>query len=238
MERSTHLHPLARRLSVHPFVRRLSHRLREDGAQGAARFAVERVRAQLYEQERHLVVVKDLREIAVPLRRDTVRLEELTPQHLPGLSALNREREDRTGDQRFVGDLADGYACFVVVKDEQPIGFYWWVDGEMKPHRELGQVALGVTLRAGDVYGTDFYVAAAQRAGGTAADVLYQVETALRERGFERLWGTVDVLNRSARWSYAARGYQERWAVVGTRVLRRWRYRMEPVNAERAGGSQ
>jgi GNAT superfamily N-acetyltransferase len=236
MERSTHLHPAARRLSAHPFVRRLSSRLREDGAKGAARFAVERVRAQLYEQKRHLVVVKDLREIAVPLRRGNVRLEELEQRHLASLSALNREREDRTGDQRFAGDLADGYACFVVVKDEQPIGFYWWVDGEMKPHREMSQVALGVTLRAGDVYGTDFYVAEAHRAGGTAADVLYQVETTLHERGFERLWGTVEDVNRSARWSYAARGYKEQWVVVGTRRLRRWRHHMEPINAERAGG--
>ena len=43
------------------------------------------------------------------------------------------------------------------------------------------------------------------------------------------LWGTVDEVNRPARWTYAARGYEERWAVVGSRRLRRWSYRMEPL---------
>jgi GNAT superfamily N-acetyltransferase len=223
-----------RPVSLHPFARALRRRLHEDGALGAARYAAKRLRAQLYEHERHLVVEKDLSEIAVPVRRGTVRLEPVERRHLPTLREINREREDRTGDVRFAGDLDDGYAGFVGFKGDEPIGCYWWVDASMPPHREFRGVALGVELGPGDVYGTDFYVAERHRAGGTAADFLYQLETALRERGFERLWGTVDVDNRSARWTYAARGYRERWAVVGTRILRRWRSRVETIEGEGA----
>ena len=207
-------------------------RFREHGARGALRHIGARMRAQLVEHDRHLVVVKDLREISVPLRHGNVLVEPIERRHLPMLCALNRERHDLTGDVRFSGDLNSGYGGFVARKDDELIGFYWWADAGMPRHRELSTVALGVELGAGDVYGTDFYVGADHRTGGTANDFLYQIETALRERGFERLWGTVEVGNRSARWTYAARGYRERWAVVGRRALRRWSYRTERLERE------
>jgi hypothetical protein len=223
-------------IPLYPAARALRRRYRADGAPGALRHVGRRLRAQLYERERHLVLEKDLREIVVPLRHGQVRIEDLGQRHLPALGELNREREDLTGDVRFAGDLAHGYGCFGAFKDEQLVGFYWWADATMPAHRELRAVARGVQLGRGDVYGTDFYVGERHRAGGTAADFVFQIETALRERGFERLWGTVDVNNRAARWTYGARGYEERWAVVGTRVLRRWRYRIVRIDEKRDDG--
>ena len=213
----------------HPFAQRLRRVRRERGTSAAARHLAVRLRSQFHERERHLVLEKDLDEIAVPVRRGGLVLEPLERRHLAALSALNRQRHDVNGDQRFAGDLDDGYRGFVALKEGRPIGFYWWADATMPPHRELREVGLGITLGDGDVYGTDFYVDARQRRGGTAADFLFQVETALAERGFRRLWGTVDAANRPARWTYAARGYQERWIVASTRRLRRWSYRMEPL---------
>ncbi len=218
-------------LPLYPFVHKLRLRLQAEGPRAAARHVATRLRASVHEQNRHLVLVKELDEIAVPLRHGAVELELLERRHLPALARLNRQRDDLTGDGRFAGDLADGHHGFVAVKDGETIGFYWWVDADTPPHREFQSVALGIRLGPRDVHGTDFYVDAEQRAGGTATDFLYQVERGLRERGFDRLWGTVDVINRSARWTYGARGYREQWAVVGTRRLRRWSYRVEPLNA-------
>lgn len=223
-----------RAVPVPPFAHALRRRFREDGATAAARHLGTRLRAQAYERNRHIVVEKDLHEIAVPLRRGEVRIEDADRRHLPALCALNRERGDLTGDVRFGGDLDDGYGGFVAYKGEELVGCYWWATAGMPPHRELRAVALGIRLGPDDVYGTDFYVSARHRAGGTAADFLWQIETALRERGFARLWGTVEVGNASARWTYAARGYHERWAVAGTRVLRRWSYRIVSLDEEGA----
>lgn len=222
---------MSRSVPLHPAIRALRRSFRDDGARGAARHAVERLRAQIYERDCHFVVVKDLATIPVPVRRGVVRVEELTREHLPALSELNREREDLTGDRRFAGDLGDGYRGFVALRDERLVGFYWWADRTMPPHREFRGVALGVELGPGDVYGTDFYIGERDRGAGAAPDFLFHVETALRARGFERLWGTVQDSNRAARWVYAARGYESRWAVVGTRSLRRWRYRTERLDS-------
>jgi GNAT superfamily N-acetyltransferase len=223
---------MQRSIPLYPPLYALRRRLLEDGPRAALLHLARRVRAQVHERDRHLVVVKDLREIAEPRRRCPLELEPVERRHLPALRALNRERHDLTGDARFAGDLDSGYGGFVARVDDELIGFYWWADAGMPPHRELSAVALGVELGPGDVYGTDFYVAERHRAGGTANELLYRVETALRERGFERLWGTVEIGNRPARWAYATRGYQERWAVVGRRLLRRWSYRTERLELE------
>lgn len=220
---------MRRSLPFYPFVHKQRQRLRAEKPSAVVRHVAARLRASVHEQDRHHVLVKDLSEIAVPVRRGNVTVEPLERRHLPALSALNRLRDDLTGDKRFAGDVDDGYAGFVAVKDGVVIGFYWWIDATMKPHREWQGVATGMKLGPGDVYGTDFYVDERQRACGTANDFLFQIESGLRERGFERLWGTVEVGNRSARWTYSARGYEERWAVVGTRILRRWRYRAVPL---------
>jgi len=223
---------MQRSIPLYPAVYALRRRFREDGPRGAVRHVVARAHAQLAEQNRHFVVVKDLREIVEPRRHGALVLEPIERRHLPALSLLNRERHDLTGDERFAGDLDAGYSGFVARRGEELVGFYWCTDAAMPPHRELGSVALGVELGPGDVYGTDFYVAERHRAGGTANDFLYQLETALRERGHQRLWGTVEDRNRLARWTYSARGYREQWAVVGRRRLRRWSYRIEGLEGE------
>jgi len=225
---------MKRAIPLYPSVYAVRRRFREEGARAAARHVIARTQAQLIERNCHIVVVTDLHEIAVPVRRGELRVESLERRHLPLLHELNQERHDLTGDMRFAGDLDKRYGGFVAFKDDELVGFYWWTDASMDPHHELRNVALGVELGPGDAYGTDFYVAERHRGGGRASDFLYQIETALRERGFERLWGTVEVNNRAARWTYATRGYADQWTVAGRRLLRRWSYRTEQID-ERAG---
>jgi GNAT superfamily N-acetyltransferase len=211
--------------------RALRGRFRDGGLRAVLRFLASGVRAQLTKRETQLVAVKRLDQVVVPLRRDTLRIEPVQRRHLPALRELNRERGDLDGDARFTADLDAGYGGFVGFKGAQLVSCYWWADASMPQHRDMRTLGLGIELGAGDVYGYDLYVDKRHRAGGTANDFLFQIETALRERGYERLWGYVAADNRWARWTYAARGYETRWKVERTRVLRRWSSRIVPLEA-------
>ncbi|HEU4702443.1 MAG TPA: GNAT family N-acetyltransferase [Conexibacter sp.] len=219
------------------YARAVRGRVREHGARGVLAFLADGLRAQLHKQNTELVLVKPLDRIAVPLRRGDVRVEPLERRHLPALRELNRERGDLDGDARFAADLDAGHGGFVGFKDGQLVACYWWVDATMPPHRDMRTLGLGIELAQRDVYGYDLYVHKGHRAHGTSNDFLFQVETALRERGFERLWGYVAAENRVARWTYEARGYQPRWAVQRTRVLRRWNNRIVPFEASGRGAA-
>lgn len=211
--------------TAHSTLRELRRRLAAGGVRGTLAFLRDGVRAQLVKRETLLVIVKPLDAIAVPARRRTVRVEPIERRHLPALRELNAERGDLDGDARFAADLDAGYGGFAGFHGERLIACYWWSDGTMPTHRDMRRLGLDIELGPRDGYGFDLYVHKQHRAGGTVNDVLYQVETALRERGFERLWGWVVAENRSARWVYTARGYLPMWQVERTRVLRRWRSR-------------
>jgi hypothetical protein len=215
--------------------RALRGRFRAGGVRAVLRFLATGMRAQLSKQDTQLVIVKRLDEIVVPLRHGAVRIESVAHHHLPALRELNRERGDLDGDARFAGDLEAGYRGLVGFKDEQLVSCYWWVDGDLPQHRDMRELGLGIELEAGDAYGYDLYVDSRHRAGGTVNDFLFQIEIALHERGFERLWGYVAADNRTARWTYEARGYEARWKVERTRMLRRWSNRIVPLEAQ--GGS-
>lgn len=207
---------------LHAHIHELSRRLRNGGLRGVLAFLLAGLRAQLSKHDTQLVIVKRLDEIAVPLRRGDVQVEPIERRHLPALRELNRERGDLEGDARFAGDLDAGHGGFVGLRDGQPICCYWWVDATKPPHRDMRELGLGVVLGEHDVYGYDLYVHKDHRPGGTVNDFLFQIETALHERGFTQLWGYVAADNRSARWTYQARGYTPRWKVARKRVLRRW----------------
>jgi GNAT superfamily N-acetyltransferase len=210
----------------------LRRHYRNGGARAVADFLLDGLRAQLHKQERLAVIEKDLADIPVSTRRERVRVEPLERRHLLALRELNRERGDLTGDARFAEDLDAGYGGFVGFAGDALVSCYWWTDGGMPRHRDMNRLGLGIELGAGDVYGFDLYVDKAHRAGGTAMDFLTQVETRLRELGFERLWGWVAADNRMARWTYDARGYRARWIVVRSRTLRRWRNRITLIEGE------
>lgn len=227
-----HLHE-----SLVSHARELRRRVGDGGLRAVLQFLVAGLRSQLSKRETELVLVKRLDQIAVPLRRGDVRVEALDRRHVPALRELNRERGDMSGDARFALDLDAGHGGFVGFRDERLISCYWWVDGSRPPHRDMRELGLGIELGPGDVYGYDLYVHKSHRAGGTVNDFLFQIETALRERGFERLWGYVAADNRTARWTYQARGYEPRWKVERHRFLRRWSNRIVPIEAH-AGSSR
>jgi GNAT superfamily N-acetyltransferase len=150
-----------------------------------------------------IVLVKRLDAIEEITFERRLEVTELDRGSLPALTALNRRRCDTRASERFAAALAGGRRGFVAYDDGRLAGYYWWADGD-HPHLDR----LGVTLADGDVYGFDFFLAAEHRGDGRAVEFLYAIELALRERGYDRVWGYVRGDNRPARWLYSSRGYE------------------------------
>jgi GNAT superfamily N-acetyltransferase len=172
-----------------------------------------------------IVLLKQLDEI-VPAKKEMVlRIEDFDPGHLPALKAMNAERGERDADAYFERSVANGYHGFAAFAGERMVGYYWWVDRDNPvPHPDLYKLGRGFELEEGDVYGASFFLLEEFRGGGRAGEFLYRVESSLRERGYDRLWGYVDVWNRPARWTYSTRGYVGTWRVRNRRLaFLRWR---------------
>lgn len=166
------------------------------------------------------MLLKELDSIVEPRDAGDLRVEELGAHHLPALAELNRERFERRADKRFAAYLEQGFRGFVAFRDGAPVGYYWWVDREGQGRfPDLRDLGLGIELEQGDVYGSDFYLLDRHRGGGTAGSFLFEVESALAERGYGRLWGYVVAGNRPARWLYATRGYTPMWVTLRRKLI-------------------
>lgn len=206
--------------------------LRERGVAGTLERFVERVR-EGYTEERLVVIVKDLGEVAEPRRLSGLRVEDLGPGDLQDLRELNRRRGTPEDDRYFENSIAYGFHAFGAYLDGRLVGYYWWVDGDNPhPHPDVWKLGPGFALGPGDVYGSSMYLIDDARGKGRSAEFLFRVESALRDRGYHRLWGYVDKDNRPARWLYATRGYQPEWEMINRRlVFVRWRRRAPLTDA-------
>ena len=211
-------------MPLHDVIDKLRCSLHERGLAGTLR----RLGGSLvdgYEKEELLVLVKELRDIQEPKGGEELRVEELDASHLPGIYALNRQRDEPEADRYFDQSLEYGYHGFAGLVGDRLVGYYWWVDRDNPvPHPDLFRLGREFELEDGDVYGSSLYLLEAYRGGGRAGQFLYQVESRLRDRGYRRLWGYVDKGNRAARWLYAMRGYLQTWQVCNHRLaFLRWR---------------
>lgn len=193
---------------------KLRRYLREWGVRGA----VARLARQLREgvvREEMIALLKELDTIVVPQRPAGLRVEDLEERHLPGLSEVNRKRGAPHADRYFETSIAKGFHGFVALKGDEVVGYYWWVDRDADPpHPDLWLLGEGFEMEEGDVYGSSLFLLEEHRGGGAAGDFLCQIETNLRDRGYQRIWGYVERTNRSARWLYSTRGYQPMWKVM------------------------
>ena len=179
-----------------------------------------KLRRLVYLDERLIVVIKDLDSIVEPFKQTTLRVEDLDATQLPALSELNRQRERPEVDKRFADYVAKGFHGLVAYVGEQAVGYYWWVDGHApNVYPDLAKLDLGIELAAGDVYGSDLFLLEQHRGGGLASELLYRIESVLRDRGYARIWGYVASDNRPARWIYSTRGYVPMWTVHRKRIL-------------------
>jgi ribosomal protein S18 acetylase RimI-like enzyme len=149
-----------------------------------------------------IVLCKRLDEIADIALRQRLAVSDLTGSDLPALAEFNRRRCDRRATGRFAAGIDDGHRGFIARNGGEVAGYYWWTERD-HPHLD----ALGIRLAERDVYGFDYFLADEHRGEGRAVEFLYGIETRLRERGFDRVWGYVRSDNRPARWLYSSRGY-------------------------------
>jgi GNAT superfamily N-acetyltransferase len=192
--------------------------LRERGVRGTLGRAAAAA-TEGYAAEDLIVLVKDLGEIVVPTRQAQLRVEDFDPEMLPALREMNRGRGETDADEYFERSVRNGYHGFAAFVDEAMVGYYWWVDRDNPiAHPDLYKLGRGFELAEGDVYGASFFLLEEFRGGGRAGEFLYRVESTLRDRGYARLWGYVDSWNRSARWTYATRGYEATWKVQSRRL--------------------
>lgn len=211
---------------------KLRRNLRERGLAGTLERLARRIR-EGYTEERVVVNLKYLDEISEPRRLSGLRVEDLGPAELPDLRELTRRRGTPEDDRYFENSFAYGYNAFGAYLEERLVGYYWWVDAENpNPHPDVWKLGPDFELGPGDVYGSSMYLLDEARGNGRSAEFLFRVETALRDRGYSRLWGYVDKDNRPARWLYATRGYRDEWEMTNRRlVFVRWRRRAPIADA-------
>lgn len=190
-------------------ISRLRQYARTHGVRASAKQLFVHLGRSVYSSGRITVLLKDLDSIKEPAKRSGVEIEPLGRDSLPGLSELNRKRNRRRADRRFRRDLDRGIHGFVGLLAGVTVAYYWWIEGERgNAHPDLGWLAPALEIKPGDVYGSDFFVLPENRQGGTANELLSQIETSLRDQGYKRIWGYVDAGNSGARWLYSSRGYQ------------------------------
>lgn len=207
-------------------IAKVRRNLHEQGVRGTVARAGERLRAG-YTEENLTVLLKRLDSIVEPRRPDPeLRVEDLTAADLPALYELNRRRGQPEADRYFENSVGYGFHGFMAWIGEDPVGYYWWVDKDnATPHPDLWRLGKGFELSAGEVYGSSLFLLDEHRGGGRSGAFLYRVETALRDRGYDRLWGYVERGNRAALWLYSTRGYEGTWNMRNRRlVLLRWRH--------------
>lgn len=182
------------------------------------------LRDSVVSSHRITVLIKDLDSISKPRKSSGLELLPLDRAQLPGLSELNRKRGRRSVDKRFADNLERGLHGFVGLRDGATVAYYWWIECDRAgAHPDLEWLARALEVEPGDIYGSDFYVLPEDRAGGTANEFLFQLETAIAAAGFKRIWGYVDSGNREARWLYSSRGYQPTRDVTKHKFLSRTR---------------
>jgi GNAT superfamily N-acetyltransferase len=154
-----------------------------------------------------LVLVKTLDDALGRPFSDELRIQPLARDHFDALADLNRGRCLTRKDRRFADRLAKGYRGFVICSDGELAGYLWWIDKRIDTaHPEV--VRLGIELDDQDVYTFDYYLAERHRGRGNALAAFHQIECALKDLGYRRIWGYVLSDNRPARWIYNVRGYQ------------------------------
>jgi GNAT superfamily N-acetyltransferase len=205
-------------------ISRFRQYVRAHGVRASARRLFVQLRQRVYSNAPITPLLKDLDSIKEPAKRSGVRIEPLDRDRLGGLYELNRKRHRRRADRRFRKQLDRGLHGFVGLRDGETVAYYWWVEGERgASHPDLEWLMPALEIRPGDVYGSDFYVLPEHRQGGTANELLFMIETALKDRGFKRIWGYVDAGNSGARWLYSSRGYESIGEVTVRKLFSRRR---------------
>jgi GNAT superfamily N-acetyltransferase len=199
-------------------------RYRRDGLRTLLGKVAHRARSALYSTSEVVVLRKDLAQISEMAFSEALRIEEMDARHLPALYEFNRQRCFSKADARAAAALERRHRGYVAFVGDELVGYYWWVDAEIEPrHSDIERYGLDIDLQPGEVYGFDFYLLERHRGEGNSTEFLYKIEVALRELGYDVLWGYVVADNKPARWTYSLRGYKPVRKVASRSLLGRHR---------------
>ena len=152
------------------------------------------------------------------------RVERVREDHADDLVRLRMAQDSFNPGQaaNIVDHIGRGYQGFVLRREEEVIGHFWWIDTRIAPkHPHLADYH--IELADDDVYCFEYFIAPRHRGGGVAIDALQVMEAELRELGYKRAWGVVDADNTPARWLYMMSGWSVAHTVTTLRVLTRRR---------------
>ena len=111
-------------------------------------------------------------------------------------------------------NLKKGYRGFAVVRGDEVLGDMWYCTGggpdAMRRHPDLEWFAwFGVTLGDKDVCMFEMYVKPQERGGGLVNLLHGNALKALKDKGFERVYGYCTIDNLPALWVHRIMGYKE-----------------------------
>lgn len=168
-----------------------------------------------------LLLEKDLTQSKALSFEYQLTIRPVSANDRPLIEVLHRENGvDRGQRERIARYFDRGYNGFLAFQGDQPIGYLWWVDDRPNPAGSQPELrTYAIRLTQGEVYAFDFYIAPPFRGGSRALEFFARAQDHLRDQGYSRVFGLVDVEKRPARWIYSALGWKTIRTMVGHTVF-------------------
>ncbi len=184
--------------------------LRESGWRAAAWRVARSLIARILWLETDWVVARSLTGREQWRGRERLDVRPLEGPDDPAFRTLLRHADSERLSRWCAGYLKNGYHAFVASRAGVPIGLMWWVDERIpaaRTHPHLRRFSIHLGSR--DAYLFDYFIPAGHRGGGNANEFLTKIEAAMGRLGYQRLFGSVDVDNKQARWLYSLHGWED-----------------------------
>lgn len=194
----------------------------ERGLVGIIKSLMSRITSWIFTAVDDIVISKsldDLRAYSLPKKLKTIRLEEFNIERFKEFCQDNHCTLNNRRNLNSV--LHNKHRGFVATLDGEIIGYIWWTDNQISPHRNHPFLhRYGIDLMNDEAYFFDFFILPQYRGDGNAVEFLATVEFILKEQGFRRVYGHVLVDNKPARWLYILNGYKETRRVKSLKIFK------------------
>lgn len=173
----------------------------------------------VYVRRHELLIRKQMDSRTVRHPRDGLRIEAVTRAHAAALQRFNARHRSIHKVRASAVYLACGYRGFLAFRDDELVGYWWWVDNTIDPALTYPCVArFGLLLPDDAVFAFDYFIVPDARDEGVAVKFLTAIYAELVALGYRTVWGSVDADNVRARWVYSAVGNRVVAHVVGYEI--------------------
>jgi GNAT superfamily N-acetyltransferase len=189
-------------------LRKLRDIQRRSGLGAAGRQALAALRARIYLDEEHILLIKQLGGSPPATGSRDVEVRVAGAGDADAIAAFSRAHFNPTTRRHVRCFLRNGYRVFLAHRDGEIVALFWWIGaGDDADHPDL--VLHGLSLASGEAYGFALFSAPGARGGGTATTFLSGICAGLADEGYERLWGWVLADNLPARWLFRITGFRD-----------------------------